>query len=85
MIPVLDLVYVKGRVGLYVGFDITSVAVGLSGVADALMQGGLIGVAGEMPERYTQAVIAGTAGSGKKVSTFNRKSQPLLDVVRLLT
>ncbi|CAF1907301.1 unnamed protein product [Brassica oleracea var. botrytis] len=68
VIPVLDLVYVKGRVGLYVGFDITSVAVGLSGVADALMQGGLIGVAGEMPERYTQAVIAGTAGSGVLVS-----------------
>lgn len=78
VVPVLDLVYVKGRVGLYVGFDITSVAVGLSGLADALMQGGLIGVAGEMPERYTQAVIAGTAGSGKKVSTFNRKSQPFV-------
>lgn len=65
MVPILDLVYVKGQVGLYAGFDITSGAVALSGLADALMQGGLIGVAGEMPERYMQAVVAGTAGSGK--------------------
>jgi equilibrative nucleoside transporter 1/2/3 len=64
----LDLVYVKGQVGLYAGFDITSGAVGLAGFADALMQGGLIGVAGEMPERYMQAVVAGTAGSGVLVS-----------------
>ncbi|CAA7014348.1 unnamed protein product [Microthlaspi erraticum] len=68
VVPVLDLVYVKGQVGLYAGFDITSAAVGLAGFADALMQGGLIGVAGEMPERYMQAVVAGTAGSGVLVS-----------------
>jgi len=65
VVPVLDLVYVKGQVGLYAGFDVTSAAVALSGLGDALMQGGLIGVAGEMPERYMQAVVAGTAGSGK--------------------
>lgn len=65
MVPVLDLVYVKGQVGVYSGFDVTSGAVALSGLADALMQGGLIGAAGEMPERYMQAVVAGTAGSGK--------------------
>ncbi|CAH2066556.1 unnamed protein product [Thlaspi arvense] len=68
VVPVLDLVYVKGQVGLYAGFVITSVALAVSGLADALMQGGLIGVAGEMPERYTQAIIAGTAGSGVLVS-----------------
>ncbi|CAN8235779.1 unnamed protein product [Cochlearia groenlandica] len=68
VVPVLDLVYVKGRVGLYAGFDVTSGALALSGLGDALMQGGLIGVAGEMPERYMQAVIAGTAGSGVLVS-----------------
>lgn len=65
VVPVLDLVYVKGQVGLYAGFDVTSAAVALSGLGDALMQGGLIGVAGEMPARYMQAVVAGTAGSGK--------------------
>ncbi|XP_010471028.1 PREDICTED: equilibrative nucleotide transporter 1-like [Camelina sativa] len=68
VVPVLDLVYVKGQVGLYAGFDITSAALALSGLGDALMQGGLIGVAGEMPERYMQAVVAGTAGSGVLVS-----------------
>nr|AAF26446.1 putative nucleoside transporter [Arabidopsis thaliana] len=68
VVPVLDLVYVKGQVGLYAGFDVTSAAVALSGLGDALMQGGLIGVAGEMPERYMQAVVAGTAGSGVLVS-----------------
>lgn len=66
VVPILDLVYVKGQVGLYAGFDITSGAIGLAGFGDALMQGGLIGVAGEMPERYMQAVVAGTAGSGKR-------------------
>lgn len=68
VVPIMDLVYIKGRVGLYTGFDVTAVAVALSGLADALMQGGLIGVAGELPERYMQAVIAGTGGSGVLVS-----------------
>jgi hypothetical protein len=36
----------------------------MCGVADALVQGGVIGFAGELPERYMQAVIAGTAASG---------------------
>ncbi|XP_010533125.1 PREDICTED: equilibrative nucleotide transporter 1-like [Tarenaya hassleriana] len=68
VVPIMDLVYIKGRVGLYAGFDVTAVAVALSGIADALMQGGLIGVAGQLPERYMQAVLAGTAGSGVLVS-----------------
>ncbi|KAF5741060.1 hypothetical protein HS088_TW10G00055 [Tripterygium wilfordii] len=68
VIPVMDAVYIKGRVGLYDGFYVTVGAVSLSGVADALVQGGLIGSAGELPERYMQAVVAGTAGSGVLVS-----------------
>ncbi|XP_006295563.2 equilibrative nucleotide transporter 1 [Capsella rubella] len=64
IIPVLDLVYVKGQIGLYAGFDVTSVVVAFSGLADSFMQGGLFGVAGELPERYMQAVVAGTAASG---------------------
>ncbi|KAF2292727.1 hypothetical protein GH714_027661 [Hevea brasiliensis] len=58
----------KGRVGLSDGFDVTVVAIALSGMADALVQGGLIGAAGGLPERYMQAVVAGTAGSGVLVS-----------------
>ncbi|XP_050206171.1 equilibrative nucleotide transporter 1 [Mercurialis annua] len=68
IVPVMDAVYIKGRVGLYGGFDVSVAAIALSGVADALVQGGLVGAAGELPERYMQAIFAGTAGSGVLVS-----------------
>jgi len=64
VVPVMDAVYIKGRVGLYDGFYVTVGALALSGMADALVQGGLVGAAGELPERYMQAVVAGTAASG---------------------
>lgn len=64
----MDVFYIKGRVGLYDGFYVTVAAIGLSGVGDALVQGGIIGSAGELPERYMQAVVAGTAASGVLVS-----------------
>nr|DAD34009.1 TPA_asm: hypothetical protein HUJ06_004649 [Nelumbo nucifera] len=64
IVPVMDVLYTKGRRGLYDGYYVTVGAVGLSGVADALVQGGVIGSAGELPERYMQAVVAGTAASG---------------------
>lgn len=70
VVPVMDAVYIKGQVGLYNGFYVTVAAVGLSGIADALVQGGLIGAAGELPERYMQAIVAGTAGSGVLVSAL---------------
>ncbi|CAM8879823.1 unnamed protein product [Rhodiola kirilowii] len=68
VVPVMDLVYLKGEVGLYSGFYVTAVAVALSGVGDALVQSGIVGNAGELPERYMQATIAGTAASGVLVS-----------------
>ncbi|PON98936.1 Equilibrative nucleoside transporter [Trema orientale] len=68
VVPVTDAVYIKGRVGLYDGFYVTVAAVAVAGLADALVQGGIIGSAGELPERYMQAVVAGTAGSGVLVS-----------------
>ena len=64
IVPAMDAVYVKGRPGLYGAFDVTVGATVLCGVADALVQGGVIGFAGELPERYMQAVVAGTAASG---------------------
>lgn len=70
IVPLLDAFYVKGRVGVYGGFYVTAAAVGLSGVADALVQGSIVGSAGELPERYMQAVIAGTAASGVLVSVL---------------
>lgn len=68
IVPIMDAVYIKGRTDLYWGFYVTVGAIGLSGVGDALVQGGIIGSAGEMPERYMQAVVAGTAASGVLVS-----------------
>jgi equilibrative nucleoside transporter 1/2/3 len=64
VVPLLDAVYVKGRVGLYNGFYVTVAVVGVSGLANALVQGSILGSAGELPERYTQAVIVGSAASG---------------------
>ena len=66
-VPVIDWTYVRGRVGVYGGFDATVAAVAISGVADSLVQGGIVGSAGELPERYMQAVVAGTAASGEGI------------------
>lgn len=68
VVPVMDVTYIKGQIGVYGGFYVSVAAVGLSGIADALVQGGVIGTAGEMPERYMQAVVAGTAASGVLIS-----------------
>ncbi|XP_059446872.1 equilibrative nucleotide transporter 1-like, partial [Corylus avellana] len=68
VVPVMDLVYIKGQVGLYNGFYVTVAVMALCGLADALVQGGVIGAAGELPERYMQAVVAGTAASGVLIS-----------------
>lgn len=65
VVPVMDVTYIKGQVGVYGGFYVSVAAVALAGLADALVQGGVIGAAGEMPEKYMQAVVAGTAASGK--------------------
>ncbi|KAI3516289.1 hypothetical protein L1887_15203 [Cichorium endivia] len=68
VVPVMDVTYIKGQVGVYGGFYVSVAAVALAGLADALVQGGVIGTAGEMPERYMQAVVAGTAASGVLIS-----------------
>ncbi|KAI3467512.1 hypothetical protein Pfo_024175 [Paulownia fortunei] len=69
-VPLMDVWYVKGRVGVYGGYYLTVGVVGLCGVADGLVQGGVVGNAGELPERYMQAVVAGTAASGVLVSVL---------------
>ncbi|XP_009625619.1 equilibrative nucleotide transporter 1 [Nicotiana tomentosiformis] len=63
-VPLMDVFYVKGSIGVYSGFYVTVGLVGLCGIADALVQGGVIGAAGELPDRYMQATVAGTAASG---------------------
>lgn len=67
-VPLMDVWYLKGKVGVYGGYYVTVCLVGLCGIADALVQGSIIGSAGELPERYMQAVVAGTAASGVLVS-----------------
>lgn len=67
IVPILDLVYVKGRPGLYSGYYVTVAAVAMAAVADALVQSSVIGSAGELPERYMQATVAGTAASGMEL------------------
>ncbi|XP_047176489.1 equilibrative nucleotide transporter 1 [Vigna umbellata] len=70
IVPLVDAFYVRGRVGVIGGFYAAAFAIGLSGVADALVQGSIVGSAGELPERYMQAVIAGTGGSGVLASVL---------------
>ncbi|XP_059278712.1 equilibrative nucleotide transporter 1 [Lycium ferocissimum] len=67
-VPLMDVWYIDGRVGVYEGFGVTVCLVGICGIADGLVQGGVIGAAGELPERYMQATVAGTAASGVLVS-----------------
>ncbi|CAO2829244.1 unnamed protein product [Amaranthus hypochondriacus] len=68
VVPVMDVFYIKGQSGLYLGFYITVGAVAVSAMANGLVQASLIGSAGELPDRYIQALFCGTAGSGVLVS-----------------
>ncbi|XP_068667156.1 equilibrative nucleotide transporter 1-like [Aristolochia californica] len=68
VVPIMDVIYTRGIRGLYSGYYVTVAAVALAGIADALVQGGVMGTAGELPERYMQATVAGTAASGVIVS-----------------
>ncbi|XP_020595745.1 equilibrative nucleotide transporter 1-like [Phalaenopsis equestris] len=64
VVPVLDAFYVQTTRGVYSAYDVTVAAVILSGIGSALVQGGVIGSAGELPEIYMQAVVSGAAASG---------------------
>ncbi|KAJ7953635.1 Equilibrative nucleotide transporter like [Quillaja saponaria] len=68
VVPVMDAVYIKGRVGLYDGFYVTVGAVGIVAIADALVQSGMIGSAGELPDRYMKALLSGNGAAGVLVS-----------------
>ncbi|XP_049931209.1 equilibrative nucleotide transporter 8-like isoform X2 [Nymphaea colorata] len=51
-------------------YFMTVLAVTVCGLADGLAGGSLVGSVGELPERYMQAVFAGTACSGVLVSVL---------------
>eukprot|EP00252_Welwitschia_mirabilis_P017543 TRINITY_DN3883_c0_g1_i1.p1 TRINITY_DN3883_c0_g1~~TRINITY_DN3883_c0_g1_i1.p1 ORF type:complete len:437 (+),score=34.46 TRINITY_DN3883_c0_g1_i1:360-1670(+) len=70
IVPVLDFAYIKGHRGLDSAYYVIVGAVLLCGFADSLVQGSLIGSAGELPPEYMQAVVAGTAASGMIISAL---------------
>ncbi|KAG9447402.1 hypothetical protein H6P81_013530 [Aristolochia fimbriata] len=76
VVPVLDLVYIRETQGLYSGYYATVAAVALTAVADSLVQGGVIGSASELPERYMQATGAGTASSVSLMRIFTKAIFP---------
>ncbi|KAB1998329.1 hypothetical protein ES319_D12G081500v1, partial [Gossypium barbadense] len=68
VVPVMDAVYIKGQVGLYDKFYVTVGLLALAGIGDALVQGGLIGAAGELPERDPAVLFVKLLGAGVLVS-----------------
>lgn len=64
-VPVMDEYWISGHRGTKTTHVLTVGAATVLGLCDALVQGSLIGSAGELPERYMQALVAGTAASGK--------------------
>lgn len=68
VVPIMEAVFINGRRGSSWTYFMTVGAVVVAGVGDALVQGTLIGFAGHLPQRYTQAIVAGTGFSGVLVS-----------------
>lgn len=68
VVPTLDLSSVHDGKGSSFSFFVTIFAVAISGVIDAIVQGSLFGMAGELSERYVQALVVGTSASGVIVS-----------------
>jgi equilibrative nucleoside transporter 1/2/3 len=64
LIPIVDRLLITGSQGSQATQYVTVGAGITMGIANAIMEGSLVGVAGELPERYMQAFVAGTAGSG---------------------
>ena len=78
-VPVMDEVWITGNKGTKTTHVLTVGSASVLGLCDALVQGSLVGSAGELPERYMQALIAGTAASGKKFMVSNYNSVSLCD------
>ncbi|CAM6129109.1 unnamed protein product [Calypogeia fissa] len=69
LVPTLDAIFIKeDTIGSTGTFYVTVGALVVTGIADALVQGSLIGSAGQLPSRYMQALVSGTAASGVLVS-----------------
>ncbi|KAL4015911.1 hypothetical protein IC575_023520 [Cucumis melo] len=77
LMPLLEVFYIRGRVGLFNGFYVSIGAVVLCAVGQALVQSGVVGSAGELPKRYMQAAVSGFAGSGVLVSMLRLVTKAL--------
>ncbi|XP_044472111.1 equilibrative nucleotide transporter 8-like [Mangifera indica] len=64
--PIIDRTWHSS--GSHGAYGVTVAAVLICGLADGLIAGSLIGLAGKLPKEYMQAVFAGTASSGVLVS-----------------
>lgn len=69
--PIIDWVW-KGEKSENFSYLLMVGSVVLSGLADGLVGGSLIGLAGKLPRQYMQAIFAGTASSGKLPLTPNQ-------------
>ncbi|TYG40347.1 hypothetical protein ES288_D12G085800v1, partial [Gossypium darwinii] len=93
VVPVMDAVYIKGQVGLYDKFYVTVGLLALAGIGDALVQGGLIGAAGELPERdpavllFSIVLVCDLWFSVPTRASVNSRVDPgvLVSMLRILT
>ncbi|GAQ77565.1 Nucleoside transporter family protein [Klebsormidium nitens] len=68
IVPLIDIAVIRNGTGTPATLAITIGLVMVVGTMDAVVQGSLFGVAGELPEKFTQALSGGTGASGLLVS-----------------
>ncbi|KAI5082626.1 hypothetical protein GOP47_0002369 [Adiantum capillus-veneris] len=78
LVPVMGAFFIDNAKGTQATYVITIFAAALNGVSDALVQGSIVGSAGELPPRYMQAVISGTAASGVLISVLRLISRAVM-------
>ncbi|KAH7372613.1 hypothetical protein KP509_17G013000 [Ceratopteris richardii] len=78
VVPVMGAVFIKNAKGTEVTYIITVFAAALNGIADALVQGSIVGSASELPPRFMQAVMSGGAASGVLVSILRLISRAVM-------
>ena len=64
LVPLMNIFFIPDNTGTGATYGVTIFAVVVNGIADALVQGSIVGSTGELPERYMQALMVGTAISG---------------------
>jgi equilibrative nucleoside transporter 1/2/3 len=73
LVPLMNLLFISDASGTWATYAVTVLAAPINGVADALVQGSIVGSSGELPSRYMQALMIGTAISGTYIWTAREK------------